>query len=699
MATTFTNAVPRVIFNGIRDRSRRALIRPDESYAQHTPLLRLFTETGPTATNYVGDTDDGFAGIYGQNSLDPRSKYFNTQSLLALNLLGQANGFYVKRLRPEDSGNPARLIVAIDMVRDMVPKAVTRLSGFVYPDTTTSSAGGVTTLADEKVEGFKARIVLIQDNSSEVGTQKVSPGSMVSGIDGTQSTLYPLFELPASFFGALGNNLGMRIWSPTSLDVDGYDEEATDMFDTRMYRVQFVELMAGLNTPQIIKTKNGEDYVNVSFDEGVYSQSTDRDLTIDQVLIANYEDDGIENGLTPLYSPFSEVYVYRENVKYVQQLIWDSELLVNPSFSQQVKGPGQIDFLTMLNLDGDPYMTIQLQGALDGGVLLGKNATILASGGADGTTSFENYVALTDQENVSFGQLEDQYEDVARFQFGFIYDTGLPLSSKYKMLNVLAARRDLQCMFTTFVETDTRGLSTSDEVSRCIAIMTRMKAFPESTLYGTPVCRGMIVLQSGKLMNSNYLKRVPQVLDVAMSWAKYAGASNGILRPGAEMDQSPNNEVTFVKGLNVPFFNTRTSANLWVNGATYSTTYDKRRQYYPCLRSVYLDDTSVLLSPITVNICCVVMRLIHKVHAKFSGNASLTKEQLVERCDQEILDVTRDLFGARVTITPRTEITPTDENNGFSWTCTVTVAANNPRTVMDFKLETVRQSNATETAV
>lgn len=693
---TFTNATPRVVFSGIRDRSRRALIRPDESYAQHTPLLRLFTETGPETTTYVGDTDDGFAGIYGQLSLDPRSKFFNQQSLLALNLLGQGNGFYVKRLRPEDAGNPARIIVAIDMVRDMVPQQITRLSGFVFPTSTRlASTSDVVTLADQLVEGFKARITLILDNESEVGTQRVLPGNMTSSIDGSQSTMYPLFELPASFFGTLGNNLGMRVWSPTSADIEGYDEATTAKFDTRLFNFQFVELMEGSNTPTIVKTAMGEDYVQVSFDEGVWSESSDRDLFAGDVLIQAYEDDGISSGQTPLYSPFSQIYIYSDEISRVQQLIYDSEMLANPAFVNNIEGPGQIDFLTMLNLDGDPYMTIQLEGALDGGVLLGKNATVYASGGKDGTTSFDEYVKLVDIQNTNFGQLDDQYEDVARYQFGFLYDTGLPMASKYKMMQTLAKRQDLICMFTTYIETDTRALTTGDEVSRTIALMTRLKAFPESTLYGTPVARAQIVLQSGKLMAGGYSKRVPQLLDTAMKWAIYAGAGNGILRPGFEMDVSPNNQVSFVKALNVPFFNARTAANIWANGGTYSSTYDKRRQYYPCQRSVYLDDTSVLLSPLTVNICCVIMRLIHRIHAKFSGNATLTKEQLVARCDQEILDQTRDLFGARVVITPQTEITPIDDNNGFSWTCTVTVAANNPRTVMDFKLETVRRETLT----
>ena len=96
----YVNAVPQIVFNGIRDRSRRPFIRPEITFAQHCPRLRLYTETGPTTTTYVGDSDDGFASIFGSESLKPRGKYFNLQSLLALNLLGEGNGFYVKRLKP-----------------------------------------------------------------------------------------------------------------------------------------------------------------------------------------------------------------------------------------------------------------------------------------------------------------------------------------------------------------------------------------------------------------------------------------------------------------------------------------------------------------------------------------------------------------------------------------------------------------------
>lgn len=693
---SYTNAVPKVTFNGIRDLSRRAFQRPPVTFAQHTPLLRLFTETGPSDTTYVGNDEGGFATIYGESSLAPRSKFFNQQSLLALQFLSEGNGFYVKRLTPEDAGNPARIIVALEMVRDYVSQTITQLGGFNYPDVV-SDLSASPVASDTQVEGYRARIVLIRDNTSEIGTQRILPGDMKSTIDGSQSTVYPLFELPASFFGAQGNNLGMRIWCTHTADPDGFDEVTAERFKTRMYRVQFVELPVVGNTPVIVKTAADEDYVDVSFDAGVYSESYDLDYGIADNLIERYEDDGYQSGLAELFSPFSSIHVYEENVTLVQELILAAEQNVNPAISGTVTAATQIDFLTMLGEDGDPYQSIQLEGGLGGGVILGKNATIYAAGGDDGTTSLEEYNKMVDIENLNFGKLgNDQYDDVARYQFGVLYDTGMPMESKFRSMGVLAARKDLQYYYTTFVDGETRMLSATEEASRCQALITRLQAYPESTLFGTPVCRAMISLQSGKLISggAGLPKVVPQLLDIGVKWARYAGAGTGILREGFEMDESPNNRVSLIKAQNVKFFGERTRAQLWANGATWSTSYDQRSMYYPCLRSIYKDDTSVLLSPITVSICCDLIRMIHKVHADFSGNARLTKEQLIQRTDERILELTRERYGDRVDVTPRSFISAMDDNNGTSWSCEVTVAANNPHTTLNFNLTTVRRASA-----
>ncbi|MFO5702005.1 hypothetical protein ACLBSN_33115, partial [Klebsiella pneumoniae] len=60
-------------------------------------------------------------------------------------------------------------------------------------------------------------------------------------------------------------------------------------------------------------------------------------------------------------------------------------------------------------VDGDPYQGIQVLGPLDGGITLGKDGNIYASGGTDGTTDLEEYAKLVDIENINFGKLNDLF--------------------------------------------------------------------------------------------------------------------------------------------------------------------------------------------------------------------------------------------------------------------------------------------------
>lgn len=690
--TTF-NAVPGINFDGIDDNSRGTVTYPDLTFPQHCPLVRLFCETGPSETTYVSGESASFNDLFGNQTLNPRSKFFNTQSLLTTTLLEKANGFYVKRLIPDDAGNPARIIIALEIVPDLIPKTVTALSGFNYPNIADVTTASTTT---EMVEGYRARLIQIIDNTSQVGTQRVLPGTMSTSFG--QSTIYPLYELPYSFVGAGGNYVGHRIWAPTALDPEGYDVATSNKFKTRMYRIQFVKQLVPGSNPTIIKTITSEDYVDVCFDESVYSETLDKDYTVDQVLIEQYENDGYSAGVMKRYSPFSSIYVYRSNINAVRDMIYQKELTINPAISATVTQSSQIDFLTMLQEDGDPYHSVVLEGPLNGGVLLGKSNTVYAVGGKDGTVDLSTYYQLVDIENMSFGKLNDNYNDIGKYGFGTLYDTGMPMESKFRSMAVLASRKDLVYRYTTYCETDTQPLTLSEEISRVQAIMTRLKAYPESVLNGTGVCRADIVMQSGKYVGTNWRKITPLIIDDAAAWAAFAGAGNGILVEGKDVDQDPNNRVTKVKDLNFTFMDVPVRSQAWANGATYAQTYDLRSNYYPCRRSVYMDDTSVLLSPITVNICCVIMRLIYMVHADFSGNASLTKEQLCERSNERIIELTRERFNNRVVITPRTFISAVDENNGYSWSCEVTVEANNPRTVLNFSLVTIRRTSDTAIA-
>src|SRR5690554_4308846 len=275
-------------------------------------------------------------------------------------------------------------------------------------------------------------------------------------------------------------------------------------------------------------------------------------------------------------------------------MVFDMEMALNPAAVTYLAGPGQVDFLTGIDSDGDPLHSLLLEGPLAGGIQLGKETTIYATGGGDGTTDLAMYEELVTQENRNFGELGDDYSNVSYFPFSVIYDTGLSMEGKYAMMNTLGKRQDLRCIFTTYVEAEAPMPTESEELSRTQALMARLRAYPESMLYGTPVCRAEIIQQTGLLASGGYTKPVPLVLDYAQRWARMAGAGSGLMREGADIDVSPNNRVELVKKLNVEFFNERMQSQLWESGATYALTYDRSSQYYPALHSVYNDDTSLL---------------------------------------------------------------------------------------------------------
>lgn len=683
-----TNAAPKIIYSGIKDNSRRPLVRGEVTFAQHTPLLRLWTETGPTETTAIGPQSDDFNRIFGEKTLARRGKYFNLQSLLAEQLLARGNPFFVKRLIPDDAPNPARLIVAIEIVADTIPLVTTALAGFDYPD----AVGDTGSVSTETVSGLRARIVLIANNTAEIGTQAVLPGTLLAEEDGTQGMVYPLFEVPVRYHGEPGNRLGMRIWAPNTLDTLPFDEDVCAEFKTRLYRIQFMQRSSATSSPVVIQTPNGSDYVDVSFKEGVYSETNNKEYYIGDTLVQSHSDDGVESGLAPVYSPFERVHVYADNIQAVQEMIWLKETTVNPASLAELTEPGQIDFLTCIGIDGDRYQSVLLEGPLNGGITLGKDTVIYAQGGGDGTISHAAYEELVNIENENFGELGDEYENVPVYPFSHIYDTGLSMDGKYKLMNVLAARRDIKPIFTTYIEAEGRAPTKSEELSRLQAISTRLKAYPESMLYGTGVCRAEIILQTGELVGGGYNKPVPQLIDYAMRWADFAGVATGVLREGYDIDEDPNNRVTLVKNLNVKYFNERMQAEIWRAGGTYSISYDTRSQYYPALHSVYSDDTSVLISPITVSICCHAVRLARRVHRSLSGNTKLTKAQFRERSDRMLNQILGSVFGERVQIIPETYHTASDVQNGFSWHVRLRVLANTSPNVMYLDVETERMA-------
>lgn len=367
------NATPRVLFGGIQNAGSRTASRTAEISPQHYALIRGFAATGTTRTTPVVATGD-FTTNFGSDTLSKRGAFYNNAIEHASILMDKGSAFMFKRLIPDDAPAPARLILGIDIVADKIPDAT---------GTPTTNDDGTTTAA--KVDGYRGRLVLIEDNVTEVGKQKVIAGNILSQDGSTQSKIYPLLELPTSFVGKSGNLNGIRLWAPDRTDTTPPDFTVGTNFKTRMLRIQLMEKATEASSPSIVKTIDGDNYVDFCLTKGAYSESTDTDYYGPDVVLAKYEDDGKATGQTPIYAPYSQMYVYAENLKEVQTMISEAIIALDPTKATELTGPDTVNVWTGVDLDGEDYKGFLLEGTISGGVKLGKDSVVYATGGGDGT--------------------------------------------------------------------------------------------------------------------------------------------------------------------------------------------------------------------------------------------------------------------------------------------------------------------------
>ena len=668
------NNFSHIEYPGIHDESEVAVIKRIQSTPQHLAIIPVWGQSGPIKTTMT--TNAGLVTeLYGNQTMATRGKFFNTATLFARTILSKGNAVMLKRLIPSDAAPPARVILGIDIIQDQVPDSADPKS--LDTDITTA-----------RINGVRGRLVLIKDNTSEVGSQKPIAGSIVAA-DGTQSKIYPLMELPTSFIGAMGNLSGFRLWAPTQHEAPAANLDVAEKFKTRMFRIQFLKRATEKSSPTLCYTLTSATHVDFTLTEGVYDETTNVEYYGPETVMRKYTDDGKLTGVTPTYGPFSEMYLYHDNLKTVQTMIRDAVVALTPSLTSELSSSDAVDVFTGQDLSGNSYRGFFLEGPIKGGLRLGKDNIIYATGGSDGTLTNEEYEKQLMAWHTNFGK-EEAYSSFALFPFTHIYDTGLSMDAKISMMTLLSKRRDLFLNFSTWISTDKRGLTIEEELSRGLVLSARITAYPESTVYNTKTVRAVVLAQSGYLVSSDYNKRTPLLLEYASKYANMAGAGTGKMSATKQMDDEANNGVDLLYDLNVEEFEDAMAQQLSSAGVTYVRACDMRTFYFPNYQTVYDSETSTLTSSITAGIACDCVRVAHQVHKSVSGNARLDHNQLIKRCNERLTDLFKDRYSDRVTIVPTTYLTVEDQNNGYSWSTDIAVYANNAPTVMNLNIITRR---------
>ena len=693
------NGTPGVYALGTDDQSTRTQPTMPDVLPTHLPKIWIYAQKGPATPQLV--VGGSRLNMYGVDSFDPRGKYFNHQTAASNIINAPGNAQMIQRIEPEDS-KTASLRIWLDVLeteialyeRNADGTFVLDVDGFRVPTGVTTNgvvARWVATAIPNDISG---------DSAFGIGT--ITAGDMEDTAAGTQSVMFPMFDMEVPDFGEYGNHNGIRFWTPTLKSRSPVDDRLLKNKKVYPFRIGCMRRTDYRTTPRAVTTRDGAQYMDVCLKPETLGFA-DEQLYVGDNFTQRYNE--LDNrALPPTFGPFKTLHVYDEYIKTVLGLVYDLEKPhINTDFHDITPYGGDeehylINLFGGMSSRGVPYYAFDLRYDGINVIRPSENSAILAQGGLDGTMNDQLFSEAVSLAVSGYADETNRLQDPVINPESIIYDTGFTLQTKYDLLKALTYRKDIAVILSTHDITGVK-LTANQESSLAIALRTRAQSYPESDYFGTHVMRCMIVGRSGKMINSQYTKRVPLTFEIADKSAKYMGAGNGRWKPGKSFGSAPLNEVMLLTDLNETFTPYSVRNKDWSNGLVWCESFKLRTAFIPALKTVYDDDTSVLNSFFTMMACVELQKVGHRAWRQFTGTDNMTDEEFAKAVDKFIVANTIGRFDDRFVIVPKTYYTENDKANGYSWHTKITIYAGNMKTVATISLESRRISDLTDAGV
>lgn len=678
------NASPLAILKGFKDESGRPPVIEPEQIASHLAHTFIFAERGSLVPQLV--VGDSLITTYGAKSFDYRAKFANHQTVLVNTINGEANAQMVQRLVPADA-TTATLVLWLDVVADNVPQFERNTDGSFKLSVLSERIPTATVVA-----GFRVRwSVSALEAGKSLAELESKVGTLTSSLGDEQSTMYPIHAFTIDSPGSYGNLVGIRLSAPTTESASPIDDTTAEEAKAYMYRFSMVERPDEFSTPNVKETILGEQSVDFTYKAGVINSRTEKLVSVDDALLQAWNAPSV-NGIPAKVGVINDHHVYADNIALLLKRFQTAEAEYD-LISAEEEDVNLFNFVGGTSINNVPYYTYVVEGPAAGGVLLTESSTHYAKGGSDGTLSFTTFDSLVANAVSNYGDLPGfDFLDSAIYPQSCIYDTGFTLPTKKKLLTVLGRRKDMWVVLST-QDVSAKQNTPSEESSIAVALRTAARMYPESEIYGTSVCRAIVIGHSGYLINSQWTKLTPLTIEFAAKSARYMGAGNGIWKSAASFSISPANQVTLFRGVNASFKRADVRSLDWDNGLVWVQNYDRRSLFFPAFQTVYDDDSSVLNSFFNMAIATELEKVAERVWRDLVGIDSLTPEQFIARSNRLIVERTAGRFDGRVVIEADTFLTAADTQRGYSWSCNIIMYGNNMMTVGSFTIVARRRED------
>lgn len=675
---TIVNAAPGVVGLGTQNLSSAPYARAVEQLPQHCPKYFIFAQKGPVSEELLVGGDREL--MYGADTFAERSAWFSHQTLHSNGVNAEGNAAMYVRMVPPDAGPKPTLRVFLDVLQTQVDLYERNADGSIKLDV----AGDP--IVTGKTAGHRVKFVVenftTTAESANFGSATIQPGDQVDTTTGVQSQRWPIYEMEHSFFGGNGNLAGIRMW-PQTID-------NTSMLPTKLmarekvfpFNFSVIRKNDTLSTAAPVETVFGEQSITVVFKPDVVDPVSTTRLYFGERAVDDYQS-LTDVRYAKLYGEFGRIKVYQDNIDTLLSQFLAAE--VDYIDSNSDFGPTDADkylfnFISGVSTQNVPYHSYIFTDATNS-VRFTATTNVYAAGGSDGTMNDQVLADLVSAYMDRYLDPKDELMDLAQHVESHIYDTGFPLETKYKLINFISERKDTFVVLSPNVFGQ-EPLTSAEEYSVASALQSRLSLHPESTYFGTPVFRAVIQGNTGRVRGSQIVQPVPLTYELGVKSARYMGASNGSWKNGYNFDGYPGSVVEKQFDLSILWVPDDTRNRNWDAGLNWVSRYDRHSFYFPAIKTVFDDDTSVLTSYLTACAIGYLNKVANLAHRTFSGTSGLTPAQFTKKVNDFVIEQVRGIFDSRFIVVPRAEFTSVDQILNYSWTLPIDIYAAGMETVM-----------------
>lgn len=687
------NTTPRSIQLGTKDEGGVQVYPALKKESLWKPKVFAFAAKGDSSVPY-DVTGDEFSIMFGSETIDPRSKFFNHQLFMANTVFKNGGSIIFQKLEVPVDGTiagstPAGVTVWALVTEIDVPTYVRDVDGKIAlpaVEDGTTPGYNIAFVASDKVEN--PEIILA--------------GATGNTLDGVDAVTYPLFSFESIGGNAVYNNTGVTL-SPLT----GDNNDSVVLSERRAFQLRAGIVTKETGVVKYINTLLGLNGIDCTFKPFTIDPTTNAPISIDDLLPSSWEN-FVDTDLPMSAAPLKDIDIHeglevfttnlsgKEYTYITDNGIEDFFSLGNDEWDADDRSTG-INWMSLIDPENEnEYHTSIISPApavTFGTTLTDNNGAVIdisddtpfyLRGGLDGNVaSLALYEQALLQKIAEYADVDSRVQSIPLNEENVFIDTGFSLDTSLKLPMLQYFRKDIEVVLATyeFSTTDRDGVDLDRDITSAALLRNALSLTPESKEYNTPASRGIIVQGCGKDTTRIYPYLLPNTIELAYQSSLYMGGSSWNSR--YEFGGQPGSlfkALTDIRPADLPF---SVKTRLHSTGVMYGEVEDRGNWFFPSYQGIYMDPTSPLVSYHTNMAITYFVKLHHRMWRKYTGRGDLSQGELkalIEADMQKSLGL--DKFNNEFTeIRPEVYFLEYDTQVGHIWRQRIYVSRNNERNV------------------